>query len=65
MTIHVCSTCTKPFMAWEQKLDVPAYKLMEPLTCPYCGDSTPVESVTWWNTQALTEEEQQDYLSSL
>jgi hypothetical protein len=42
---------------------MPGTKEKEPITCPYCSYTIERTSNGWWNTAALSEEEQQDYLS--
>ncbi len=63
MTIDIWSSCAKPFMVWEQKTEITGMELLEPVTCPYCSHSVQKVSTSWWNTAALSAEEQQEYLS--
>jgi hypothetical protein len=42
---------------------MPGTKEKEPITCPYCSYTIERTSNGWWNTAALSEQEQQDYLS--
>ena len=63
MSIEKCQseTCQKPFSVWEHQLAMPGTKEKEPITCPYCGHTIQRTSNGWWNTEALTEQQQKDY----
>jgi len=62
MAIEKCQSCTKPFKVWEHKLAMPGTKEKEAITCPYCGHTIERMCNGWWNTAALSEQEQQEYL---
>jgi DNA-directed RNA polymerase subunit RPC12/RpoP len=63
MAIEKCQSCKKPFRVSEHNLPMPGTKEKEPITCPYCSYTIERTSNGWWNTAALSEQEQQDYLS--
>lgn len=62
MAIEKCQSCTKLFKVWEHKLAMPGTKEKESITCPYCGHTIERMCNGWWNTAALSEQEQQGYL---
>lgn len=61
MDIEKCQSCSKPFKVWEHNLPMPGTKEKEPITCPYCGHTIQRTSNGWWNTAALTEEQQKEF----
>jgi len=63
MNTEKCHSCEKPFKVWEHKLAMPGTKEKESVTCPYCGHSIERMCNGWWNSAALTDQEQSDNLS--
>jgi len=63
MSVERCVSlqCRRPFYVSEYHLQMPGTKEREDITCPYCGHTYTRISNGFFQTRALTQEEESDF----